>query len=332
MSNDKSNFYIGDEELRDWLRSYIKEYPHHTTAILSRSEYIGMSRGAIESYLEGTYFLPEELGGRGVDPEASSIEEAIRAFRLRVEGTERHGYVNTFVETRTYKQLRQACLIAINENMIVVVYGRPGVGKSRGLLEFSKRKMTTAPLIILCSRNVTWHYFVRMLAKSLSLDMRSRTTELEDLIAEKLMRTPRPIFIDQANYLDEKGLGTICHIWERAKIPIGLFGTKDLFEVFMTSSQTEDVRAQLSSRVAIHYLLPELSLGEVKSIVRSALKEEATDTLIAQIYKLTGGIHRHVDMILPRILDLRDRNKEKLIKGDVTMKDIVNTAGSRLMM
>lgn len=332
MNSSESDFYTGDEELRGWLHSYINEHPHHTTAVLSRSEYIGMSRTAIEAYLKGTYFLPEDLGGQGANPEASSIEDSIRAFRLRVEGTERHGYVNTFVETRTYKQLRQACLLAINENMIVVVYGRPGIGKSRGLLEFSKREMTTAPLIILCSRNVTWYYFVRMIAKSLGLDIRNGTTELEDLIAEKLMRTPRPIFVDQANYLNEKGLGTVCHIWERAKIPIGLFGTKDLFDLFMTSGQTEDVRAQLSSRVGIHYLLPELSLGEVKSVVRRALKEEAKDALIAQIYKVTGGVHRHVDMILPRILDLRERNKEKLIKGEVTMKDIVNTAGSRLMM
>jgi hypothetical protein len=45
--------------------------------------------------------------------------------------------------------------------------------------------------------------------------------------------------------------------------------------------------------------------------------------VIAQIYNVTGGIHRHVDMILPRIFDLSS--------GEVTMRDIVTVARSRLM-
>lgn len=322
-----------DEELRLWLKSYIEQHPHLTTAVLSRSDHIGVSRTALDAYVEGIYFLPKESGGLGVSTNGSKLEKQIRAYREKVEGTVRHGHANTFIETRSYCQLQQACSTAITENVIVVVYGKPGVGKSRCLTEYSVRKMTTSPISILCSTNVTTRYFVQKLAHALGLDDRPPTAKLEDMIAEKLKRNPRPIFVDQANYLNEKSLGTICYIWEIARVPVVLVGTKDLYDLFNSSRLTEDVRAQLSSRVAMHYPLLELSLNEVKGIIKRALGDDATEENIAQIMNVTGGIHRHVDMILPRINELKKhgRNSEKLAKGEITMTDLINTAGRRLM-
>src|SRR5947209_20068752 len=231
MTENNKSPCEGDEELRGWFAAYIGKYPHHTTAVLSRSEFIGVSRAALEAYLAGTYFLPVELGGQGAEQEKSTIEESIRAYRLRVEGTERNNYAHAFIETRTYRQVKQACSIAVNENKIVLVYGSPGIGKSRSITEYTKREMPTAPIVILCSGNIDWHYFVEMIAVSIGLDRGMKTAKLEDMIAVKLQRTPRTLFVDQANYLDERGLATICHIWEKAHIPIGLFGTKDLFNL-----------------------------------------------------------------------------------------------------
>ncbi len=208
---------------------------------------------------------------------------------------------------------------------------KPGVGKSRCLMEFSSKHLTTAPIIILCSRNITTYYFARKLARALKLEERHTTAPLEDLVAEKLKRYPRPLFIDQANYLDEKALGLICHVWEVARIPVVLAGTKDLYDLFITSRLTQGVRAQLSSRVALHYLLAELSLPEAKAIIKRALGKLATDEVIAKIYNVTGGIHRHVDMIMPRILKLIGRNKQKLEAGEITIIDIIMIAGSRLI-
>lgn len=320
-----------DEELRLWLVEYIHRFPLHTTEVLSRSQYIGISRGALDEYLAGTYFLPKELGGKGADTETSSIEIAVRAYRERIEVTLRHGYGKPFVETCTWSQLSHACATAIKENIIVVVYGKPGVGKSRCLKEYGLQNMSTAPAFILCSRNISVGYFLEKLAREIGIGEKQRIPKLEDTIAEKLRRYPRPIFVDQANYLNEKSLGSICYIWEIAHIPIVLSGTKALHDLFTISPLTEDVRAQLSSRVAMHYLLSELSLPEAKAIIQKALGDDATDAVIAQIFSITGRIHRHVDMIIPRILDLKERNKKKLAAKKITMKDIITVAGSRLM-
>jgi DNA transposition AAA+ family ATPase len=337
MDDNKKLSVVGkakqwDEELRLWLAEFIREQPHLTTAILSRSDHIGVSRTALDQYLDGTYFLPKESGGAGVKPEGSKVEHRIRAYREKVEGTVRYDYSNKFVDTRAWFQLQQACATAIAENVIVVAYGKPGVGKSRGITEFAVRKMTTTPITILCSTNITTRYFVQRLARALQLNESMPTAKLEDAIAEKLKRNPRPIFVDQANYLNEKALGTICYVWEIARVPVVLLGTKDLYELFTTSRLTEDVRAQLSSRVAMHYPLAELSVAEVKAIIQRALGDAATEELISQIYNVTGGVHRHVDMIVPRINELKKRNEEKLASGAVTMEDIVTAAGRRLMV
>jgi DNA transposition AAA+ family ATPase len=329
--NEQKQITEWDEGLRKWLKGYVESHPHQPTAVLSRAQYIGVSRKALDSYIAGTYFLPKDFGGEGIDPKASKIEHAIRAFRERVDGLPRHGYSRTFIETRTWFQVQEACATAINENAVVVVVGKPGVGKTRSLIEYAARKMSTAPLSILCSPNITTHYFVQRLAQELKLHDQGTTSKLEDRIVEKLRRYPRPLFADQANYLKEKALGSICYIWEMARIPIVLVGTNALHTIFTTSKLTEEVREQLSSRIAIYYLLAELTLPEAKAIIQRGLGDEATDEMVAQVITITGGIHRHVDMIIPRVLDLREKNQAKLEAGTVTMEQIIRVAGSRIM-
>jgi len=155
---------------------------------------------------------------------------------------------------------------------------------------------------------------------------------LEIELARKLARSPRPIFVDQANYLQERSLGTLCFLWEKRRIPIVLVGTKTLFENFYQSKLTEDVRVQLTLRIALHYLLPELTKVETEAILRHALGEEVTDEMVEQIHQVTGGNFRSVDMIIPRILELEQRNRQKLADGTVKMNEIIKVAAARLMV
>ena len=321
----------GDEKLRLRLQRFMDENPHLTSAVLERGDHIGKSRTTIDDYVKGVLFLPASAGGKGVDPKRSKTEAAIRDYLDRVEGSVRNDYVSTFAETVSWKRLLSAWETAVREKIIVVVYGKPGVGKSRCLLQLAVKKMTTMPITILCSPNITVGYFVQKLAAEVGVSTNHIIPKLEDLIAEKLRKNPRPIIVDQANYLNEKSLGTICYLWEKAGIPIVLVGTTELFNLFHTSSLTEDVRAQLSSRVAMHYPLPELSLPETKAILRKALGNDVSDEVLAQIHNDTGGIFRGVDFILPRINELKKRNAEKLKAGEISMTDIVATAGKRLI-
>lgn len=109
-------------------------------------------------------------------------------------------------------------------------------------------------------------------------------------------------------------------------------GTKELIDLFTTTRLTESVRAQLASRVAWHYLLPELSLAETRAIVEYALSADATDDIVAHIFNLTGGVYRHVDKGIPRILQLKSRNEKRIERGEVSLKDLITAALSKLII
>ncbi|HEY6327851.1 MAG TPA: AAA family ATPase [Blastocatellia bacterium] len=324
---------LGNEELRLWLKGHMEQYPHLTSLVLSRRDYTGVSRTALDQYVAGTYFKPVDNGGQGVDPRSSSIERKIAAYRERVDGTERHGNGNGFVKTTAWFQLQHAYEVAMEQNVIVVVYGPPGVGKTHCSLHYSVANLQTAMINIMVSRNVQPRYFAQRLAQELGLDDRAPLCRLEDMVAKKLKSAPRLISIDQANYLREQSLGTICYIWEIARVPIVLLGTRDLYDLFMSSRLTEDVRRQLSSRVAMHYPLEVLNEAECKALVHKVIGEWATDQLVADILKVTGGAFRPVDYLLPRIKKAIAKNSAKVKEGgDAFMTRLVLEAASRLMV
>jgi DNA transposition AAA+ family ATPase len=321
-----------EEALRRWLADYVAAHPEHTTAVLARADFIGISKRALDAYLSNRYFLPREEGGEGAHPATSRLEPAVRAFRSRVQSLAQHGNLGDFAETGAWKYLQHACDTAINENAIVVIYGRPGVGKTRCLLEYAGRRLAVLPISLLCSPNTTVTSFIKQLANLVGAPTRQQLHLTEEEIALKLRRAPKPLFVDQANYLGEQALGTLCFLWERQRLPIILTGTKHLYDTFFQSRLTEEVRGQLSSRIALHYLLPELTQTETRAILQQALGADATEEVITLIHGVTGGVFRSIDMMIPRLLELKQRNHQNLADGTIKMQDLVKTAASRLML
>jgi hypothetical protein len=78
--------------------------------------------------------------------------------------------------------------------------------------------------------------------------------------------------------------------------------------------------------------LPELTRVETEAILRHALGAEVTDEMVEQIHQVTGGNFRSVDMIIPRILELEQRNRQQLAHGAVKMNEIIKVAAARLMI
>jgi hypothetical protein len=112
-----------DEELRCWLGKHITENTHLNTEILSRSQYIGVSKPALDSYINGKYFRPKAEGGEGVDPRSSKVEDLVRAYRERIELPVRHASADEFVKTDTWFRLQSACQTAVDNRVIVVASG-----------------------------------------------------------------------------------------------------------------------------------------------------------------------------------------------------------------
>jgi hypothetical protein len=54
--------------------------------------------------------------------------------------------------------------------------------------------------------------------------------------------------------------------------------------------------------------------------------------IVAHIHSVAGGVFRSVDMMIPRLLELRQRNEKKLAEGTLKMQDPAKAAASRLMI
>jgi DNA transposition AAA+ family ATPase len=323
----ESEYY--DESLRLWFEMHLAENSHLTTNGLARLMGPGVSRSILDAYLKKIYFKSEENPAGVV---TSKLEDKIRKYKEGVTGSPRGQNQIGFTETTAWLQFQYACYVATKEDVITVVYGDPGIGKTTCLREYSYRKQTAAPIKILCSPNITSKHFASKLAKELKIDKRMSLAELEDAIAEKLAKYPRAIMIDQVNYLDEKALGTICYIWEVARIPIVLIGTQDLYDLFTRTRLTQDVRSQLSSRVAMHFPLENLSPAEQKTIIEKVVGSNTDSAFVQQIMKLTRGNFRHLSFIFPRIEEIKKLYAEQIANGSKTEEDVIETAGQRLMV
>ena len=53
-----------DEELRQWLERYITKHPHHPTAVLSRYQFIGYAKRALDAVWERTRAIPDTQAAR----------------------------------------------------------------------------------------------------------------------------------------------------------------------------------------------------------------------------------------------------------------------------
>ena len=88
----------------------------------------------------------------------------------------------------------------------------------------------------------------------------------------------------------------------------------------------------MTSGIALRHLLPELTKVETEAILRHALCEGVTDEMVEQTHQVTGGNFRSVDMIIPRILELERRDRQKLADGAVKMNEIIKVAAAHLMV
>jgi hypothetical protein len=58
----------------------------------------------------------------------------------------------------------------------------------------------------------------------------------------------------------------------------------------------------------------------------------ATDNAVAQIYNITGGLPKCIEMMLPILQKLIERNSEELQSGKITLGELIAKAASRIML
>jgi hypothetical protein len=82
----------------------------------------------------------------------------------------------------------------------------------------------------------------------------------------------------------------------------------------------------------MHYPLTGLLLPEAKALIEQGLGQYATEEAVAQIYNITHGLPRYIEMLILNLLELISLNSKELKDGKVKLSDLISKAASRLML
>lgn len=225
------------------------------------------------------------------DSKTSEPEEEIhRRPRLRAERE-----ASPFIKTTTWQRVQAACDAALADHLLVVIAGPRGVGKTRCLREYARREMASPPIYIDCRPQMRAGDLIRELARRLDLAVEQTVPRLEGQVIAELKRMAQPLFIDQADYLNERGLTTLSHLWDQGQVAVVLAGTPNLYERIKAIEMVE-------SRVATYCLLAEMSDAEIKSLLKQVAGKRLSEAELNEIRQLTGGTHGPVQLLL-RIIE-----------------------------
>jgi DNA transposition AAA+ family ATPase len=170
---------------------------------------------------------------------------------------------------------------------IAMFTGKAGLGKSHaGEFLF----VHGGGLLVRCSRSDTHRTFLLQLAKEVGLPSKRGAKEMEDYIVEQLLEDPRPIFVDECDYLAEKPavLEGIRDIYDKAQVPVILIGYEHL---------PKKIKAlpQLESRIAKHVQFKSADLEDAR-LMSEALLDNLTlnDDLLRDLRSQCKGNYRRL--------------------------------------
>jgi hypothetical protein len=301
-----------DQELRERVRLHISP-DGDALSIQQLSNRVHYSRPALSRYISGQYDNPEQ------------IEEALRAYFTRLDriGTGKHAVVPTLV----VKMINEALEFALDEREIVVISGRPSMGKTTAVQSYLLHQRPTAGrnIVYVCA-NATMRQagLAHAIAEDLGMSRRPAATRLWIEIARHLAKSPHLIIIDDASHLNLQAIEMLRWTHDQSACGLVLIGTTALMDRMLgaTGRMAEDL-AQFYERVGLPVELPEsLSREEMKAIGKAhdgALSDRDLDAVTAK-----GRRPRQLVKLLRRISRLRALN------SGASIADLLPSAESQM--
>lgn len=189
-----------------------------------------------------------------------------------------------------------------------LLWGLPGEGKSTTISHVAIR----TDAIFLRAR-VTWTVstMLRALSKEMQLEEGRYRDPMIERIVESLSRLPRPIFIDEADYLFRQTdmLDALRDIYDDTKVPIILVGMEDIARKIRSHYRFNRFERRITQWIEFKGL----SLGDVRKVARELCEVELEDDLIEHIHKQTEGNIGNVVIALAKVEKFGSMNALPLV-------------------
>ncbi|MDZ4338859.1 MAG: AAA family ATPase, partial [candidate division NC10 bacterium] len=233
---------------------------------------MGVDRSTVSKVLGGTYEAQD----------MTAMLERIRAFRLSVEGPTGISAVIGFRLTRTAQAIFDAYDLALARGEMVVLVGEGGEGKTQAFREIVRRapkKKEPPPVYIACNVFTSAYALALRIAKELCV-RRAETAEGTMVhVADHLRYAPRPLIIDEVNYLQRKAVDALRWIRDETGIGILMAGNTSLNGVAAGSARAGLLFDILTHQPGLEPFVSRARILEMPGILRDEVEAIATDVL-----------------------------------------------------
>lgn len=222
------------EQTRERVRGYLKETG------LSQSEaarLMGFSAPRLSQFLSGKYAGDVVETAKQINYGLDKHQEQVAAPREP-----------DFAPTSVAKQVEDVCSYTHRMQVMGMVYGNAGLGKSMAIAEYAKAH----PDVVILSVNTTLRSGKAVLEELADcLGVREYGTErnVAKAIVRALRGSGRLIIIDEAQHLSKRALDTLRFLHDEAKVGFVFCGNNELYLQLLGRSRSEF--AQFFSRIGI---------------------------------------------------------------------------------
>jgi len=172
---------------------------------------------------------------------------------------------------------------------MALVYGEPGLGKSRTALWWSVKNDA---VYIRSSNMMSGRWFLEELVEELGESTLYKSSDLFNQEVTQLTQYPRPLIIDEIDYLlsDSKAIETIRDIYDRTEVPIILIGMNKANKKFIRYRHIYDRFSEILK-------FESFSFEEVKNIVQELSEAEIDESGINLIFNHANRFRQIVSII-----------------------------------
>ncbi|ELX2304349.1 AAA family ATPase [Yersinia enterocolitica] len=196
-----------------------------------------------------------------------------------------------FVQTKTARQIGAALQYAQLAQCIAVIYGSPGVGKTRALQQFVSERPNVWLITVSPSR-ASLSEALYELALELGVgDAPRRAGQLGRAVRRKLRGTNGLLIIDEADHLDYPVLEELRILQEETGIGLALVGNHQVYAKLTGGSSRSVDFARLFSRIAKKVAILKTKRDDINAIADAwGLTGKAERALILTLSERPGAL------------------------------------------
>ncbi|MEQ5119528.1 AAA family ATPase [Morganella morganii] len=195
-----------------------------------------------------------------------------------------------FVQTKTVRQIWSALQYAQLAQCICVIYGSPGVGKSKALQQFALERPNVWQITVSPSRSSLSECLYELALELGIGDAPRRAGQLGRVIRRKLRGTSGLLIIDEADHLDYPVLEELRILQEETGIGLALVGNNQVYSKLTGGNSRNVDFARLFSRIAKKVAILKTKKEDVKAISEAWGLGEKERELVARLAERPGAL------------------------------------------